>query len=227
MRPTPIASVVDVDAEERGGSADAPPGARAHVGRSRTGRGAMGHLDAAGLTPEEIAHFEAHGWILLERRSRRDPMPDVCGYHRHNLQVPLKDWHRSSNVTWLHNTHLLGDVYLDWFMLPGSLRPAANSSVSAEHGRTDPLQRSRRRIRAVRTTAGEVLNPDGWPWHGDTNDKSLANQNEGVNFATFLFPAGRHTRSWRTGPGACGTMDSERSSCRRQRKLASSGITAQ
>jgi hypothetical protein len=149
----------------------------------------MGHLGAEGLTPEQVAHFDAHGWLVLESvldetqcQTYVNAIDQSCRYHH-------EDWHRTSNVTWLHNTHLLGDVYLDWFILPGIVEAGRQLLDVSRIWTNGPVAAITAPHPDRHDDRGEVLDTDTWGWHRDTNDKTLANRKVGVNFATFLFPA--------------------------------------
>jgi hypothetical protein len=83
----------------------------------------------------------------------------------------------------------LGDVYLEWFKVPGIVE-AGRQLLGVSHVWTNgPVAAITAPHPGRHDNRSEVLNPDRWPWHRDTKDKSLANQGGGVNFLNpFCFP---------------------------------------
>jgi hypothetical protein len=126
----------------------------------------VGGLTAQGLSPDQVEHFGKHGWVLLEGVLDADQ----CQTYVDAIDRSFTYYFDSSpeekmQVKRLRNTQLLGNVYLDWFKLPGILEAnrqllgVRRPRVSFTVGAITPPHPNRNERRE------ELLDPDLWKWH--------------------------------------------------------------
>jgi hypothetical protein len=132
---------------------------------SKGGGGNVVAIAAEGLSSDQLKHFADHGWVLVEDAVNADRR----SAYMEAIDRSLSYWNwpvtLSTQVGKLHNTQLLGDIYLEWLKLPGILesnrqllgvrRPRV-AFMTAQASSPHSERRERR---------SELLDPDRWDWH--------------------------------------------------------------